>query len=116
MGKNTQRQIKRASMAMESQMELHELEQSLKELRENLEYLHTHAKSINLPTYQRIKAAEKAAVDAIERIINSGRQNGQQMPKESKKDTMRRVRFREGVGGSSQKRSRAYLRVVRSGR
>lgn len=114
MGKTlTQQQIEEASLAMESQMELHELQESLKELRENLEYLRTHARRIALPTYQKIKAAEQAAMAAIERIISSRRSCEKQMPKEPTRSSVRVVRERKGVGRPSKERSRACLRVVR---
>lgn len=117
MGRNlTQQEIDEASLAMESQMELHELQESLKELRDNLEYLRTHAKRIALPTYLKIKAAEQAASSAIQRIIGSGRPHGQQVPEKPKKDPVRGLRLRKGVGKPSKERSRACLRVVRSRR
>lgn len=109
----TQQQIEEASLAMEDQMELHELQESLAFLRENLEYLQTHATRINLPTYIKMKAAEKAAVAAIERIISSRRAYGPEMPQKIEEKPVRKLRFRKGVGGPCQERSRAYLRVVR---
>lgn len=103
----TQRQIYEASLEMESQMKLHELQASLKELRENLEYLHVHAKTIAFPTYQKIKAAEQAALAAIERIMNTNEKEMLKKPKH-----LQRLRFRKGIGKPSKERSRACLRMV----
>ena len=112
----TQQQIEEASLAMESQMELHELQESLKGLKENLEFLRSHAKRVDFFTYQKIKAAERAASAAVERIIKSERSNERQLPEKLEKKSMQIMRFRQGVSGPSKERSRACLRLVYCGR
>jgi hypothetical protein len=112
----TQKQIEEASIAMEASMELSELQESLRNVRENLEYLNTYAKSVDLSIYRKLVAAELAAVNAIERIINSERSNGQSLPQKAKASTLRVMSFRKGIGQPCQERSKAFLRLVRGRR
>jgi hypothetical protein len=100
-------------------MDLLNLQLSLAALRENIRYLREDAIEISFPIYLKMRAAEKAAVSAIARIIYSNgilSLYGQSMPKKTKENTLHRLP--DGKTGSrrSKARSRSRLRVVCSGR
>lgn len=109
----TEEEILEASLKMEQFMELEELQESLCELENSIEYHINNSELIDFKLYIKMKAAQKAASFAIERIITIRGQNAKQVSEKPKQTPMQKLSFRKRVGKPSKERSRAKLRLVR---
>ena len=109
----TEEEILEASLKMERFMELDELQESLCELEESLEYHLNNSELIDFKLCIKMKAAQKAASFAIERIIAIRGQDAKQVSEKTKQTSMQKLSFRKRIGKPSAERSRAKLRMVR---
>lgn len=109
----TEEEILEASLKMEQFMELEELQESLCELEKTIEYHLNNLELIDFRLYLKMKAAQKAANFAIERIITIRGQNAEQVSERLKQNSMQKLSFRKRIGKPSAERSRAKLRLVR---
>ena len=105
----SQAEINKASRDMEDEMSLQDLTLSLSMLRENIRYLREEAIMISMPMYLKMRAAEKAAVAAIGRIVN---EYGRKMPTKTRKDSLHCLPRGEKGSGCSKARRRSRLSLV----